>query len=52
MNRDNLITKFNVFKWVCDRYVECIRYIKMFEMHVNPTEVQTLKENYEIDEKV
>ena len=25
MNKDDFITKFNVFKWVCDRYVEWIR---------------------------
>ena len=46
------ITKYNVLKLVCDRYVEWIREINMLSMNVNDKEVEKLRDNYEIDENV
>ena len=51
-NTDQLITKFNVSKGIFHKYVQCIHCIIMFAMFVNDKEVETLKENSEIDGNV
>ena len=51
-NTDQFITKFNVSKGIFHKYVQCKCCIIMFAMFVNDKEVETLKENSEIDGNV